>query len=79
MATSYQIAKSFACKFCVKGYTSLSALKMRIRTQTFPCKCDICGKSFSRPLLLQGHVLTHTVAPDLSLMGWEVSKVSKVA
>ena len=74
-----QIAKSFACKFCAKGYTSLSALKMHIRTHTLPCKCDICGKSFSRPLLLQGHVLTHTVAPDLSLMGWEVSKVSKVA
>ena len=55
-----QIAKSFACKFCNKGYTSLSALKMHIRTHTLPCKCDICGKSFSRPWLLQGHVRTHT-------------------
>ena len=55
-----QIAKSFACKFCAKGYTSLSALKMHIRTHTLPCKCDICGKSFSRPWLLQGHVRTHT-------------------
>jgi len=55
-----QIAKNFACKFCAKGYTSLSALKMHIRTHTLPCKCDICGKSFSRPWLLQGHVRTHT-------------------
>merc|ERR1712140_79046 len=44
-----QIAKTFSCKFCAKGYTSLSALKMHIRTHTLPCKCDICGKSFSRP------------------------------
>lgn len=55
-----QIAKTFSCKFCAKGYTSLSALKMHIRTHTLPCKCDICGKSFSRPWLLQGHVRTHT-------------------
>lgn len=55
-----QISKNFACKFCAKGYTSLSALKMHIRTHTLPCKCDICGKSFSRPWLLQGHVRTHT-------------------
>ena len=55
-----QISKNFSCKFCAKGYTSLSALKMHIRTHTLPCKCDICGKSFSRPWLLQGHVRTHT-------------------
>ena len=51
-----QIQKSFSCKYCAKGYTSLSALKMHIRTHTLPCKCDVCGKSFSRPWLLQGHV-----------------------
>ncbi len=55
-----QIQKSFSCKFCNKGYTSLSALKMHTRTHTLPCKCHICGKSFSRPWLLQGHVRTHT-------------------
>jgi uncharacterized Zn-finger protein len=55
-----QIQKSFSCKYCCKGYTSLSALKMHIRTHTLPCKCDTCGKSFSRPWLLQGHVRTHT-------------------
>ena len=51
-----QIQKSFSCHYCNKGYTSLSALKMHIRTHTLPCKCDVCGKSFSRPWLLQGHV-----------------------
>ncbi len=55
-----QIQKTFSCKFCNKGYTSLSALKMHTRTHTLPCKCPICGKSFSRPWLLQGHVRTHT-------------------
>ena len=60
MHSTNQIQKNFSCKFCNKGYTSLSALKMHIRTHTLPCKCDICGKSFSRPWLLQGHVRIHT-------------------
>lgn len=57
---SNQIQRDFSCRFCNKGYTSLSALKMHTRTHTLPCKCNICGKSFSRPWLLQGHVRTHT-------------------
>ena len=60
MHSTNQIQKTFSCKFCNKGYTSLSALKMHIRTHTLPCKCDICGKSFSRPWLLQGHLRIHT-------------------
>ncbi|KAK9872935.1 hypothetical protein WA026_020288 [Henosepilachna vigintioctopunctata] len=52
--------KSFSCKYCEKIYVSLGALKMHIRTHTLPCKCDICGKAFSRPWLLQGHIRTHT-------------------
>ncbi|CAF5135065.1 unnamed protein product, partial [Rotaria magnacalcarata] len=51
-----QIKKQFQCKFCEKTYNSLGALKMHIRTHTLPCKCKICGKAFSRPWLLQGHV-----------------------
>ena len=57
---SNQIQRDFTCKFCNKLYTSLSALKMHIRTHTLPCKCPDCGKSFSRPWLLQGHMRTHT-------------------
>lgn len=52
--------KEFACKHCDKNYLSLGALKMHIRTHTLPCKCTICGKAFSRPWLLQGHIRTHT-------------------
>lgn len=52
--------KEFSCKLCPKVYTSMGALKMHIRTHTLPCKCDNCGKSFSRPWLLQGHMRTHT-------------------
>ena len=55
-----QIQKSFACEYCSKGYTSLSALKMHTRTHTLPCKCDVCGKSFSRQWVLKGHFRTHT-------------------
>ena len=60
MHNTNQIQKDFSCKVCNKGYTSLSALKMHIRTHTLPCKCDVCGKSFSRPWLLQGHLRIHT-------------------
>ncbi|XP_014212728.1 protein escargot-like [Copidosoma floridanum] len=59
-AAEGQTKKSFSCKNCEKVYQSLGALKMHIRTHTLPCKCDICGKAFSRPWLLQGHIRTHT-------------------
>ncbi|XP_076348425.1 uncharacterized protein LOC143246093 [Tachypleus tridentatus] len=52
--------KCFSCKHCDKVYVSLGALKMHIRTHTLPCKCTLCGKAFSRPWLLQGHIRTHT-------------------
>lgn len=59
-AEGNQSKKIFNCKNCDKTYVSLGALKMHIRTHTLPCKCHICGKAFSRPWLLQGHIRTHT-------------------
>ncbi|KAH8265061.1 hypothetical protein KR038_011247 [Drosophila bunnanda] len=48
-AEGNQVKKSFSCKDCDKTYVSLGALKMHIRTHTLPCKCNLCGKAFSRP------------------------------
>jgi scratch-like protein len=44
------------CHVCGKMYVSMPALSMHILTHNLSHKCDVCGKAFSRPWLLQGHM-----------------------
>ncbi|BHF69881.1 negative regulation of transcription by RNA polymerase II [Sparganum proliferum] len=53
-----QLAKK--CPHCGKLYVSMPALSMHILTHDLRHQCDICGKAFSRPWLLQGHRRAHT-------------------
>ena len=48
------------CHVCDKMYVSMPALSMHILTHNLNHKCDVCGKSFSRPWLLQGHMRSHS-------------------
>jgi scratch-like protein len=48
------------CPHCNKVYVSMPALSMHILTHNLKHKCEDCGKAFSRPWLLQGHLRSHT-------------------
>jgi DNA-directed RNA polymerase subunit RPC12/RpoP len=48
------------CHICNKMYVSMPALSMHILTHNLNHKCEFCGKAFSRPWLLQGHLRSHT-------------------
>ena len=48
------------CHVCDKMYVSMPALSMHILTHNLNHRCDVCGKMFSRPWLLQGHMRSHS-------------------
>ncbi|ODN00747.1 Transcriptional repressor scratch 2 [Orchesella cincta] len=48
------------CPTCGKAYVSMPALSMHLLTHNLNHKCEVCGKGFSRPWLLQGHMRSHT-------------------
>ncbi|KAK6983256.1 protein snail Sna, partial [Biomphalaria glabrata] len=48
------------CPHCDKVYVSMPALSMHVLTHDLRHSCNVCGKTFSRPWLLQGHMRSHT-------------------
>lgn len=48
------------CPTCHKVYVSMPALAMHMLTHDLKHECLVCGKAFSRPWLLQGHMRSHT-------------------
>nr|XP_020455560.1 transcriptional repressor scratch 1-like [Monopterus albus] len=48
------------CSTCHKVYVSMPALAMHMLTHDLKHECMVCGKAFSRPWLLQGHMRSHT-------------------
>ncbi|GMT27274.1 hypothetical protein PFISCL1PPCAC_18571, partial [Pristionchus fissidentatus] len=48
------------CPHCDRVYVSMPALSMHLLTHNAAHECGVCGKTFSRLWLLQGHLRSHT-------------------
>ncbi|XP_041986365.1 zinc finger protein SNAI2-like [Aricia agestis] len=57
---SLESASAKRCEDCGKAYVSMPALAMHILTHKMGHVCGVCGKQFSRPWLLRGHLRSHT-------------------
>ncbi|XP_068633554.1 protein snail homolog Sna-like [Battus philenor] len=55
-----ETGSSKRCGECGKAYVSMPALTMHILTHSMGHVCGVCGKQFSRPWLLRGHLRSHT-------------------
>ena len=55
--------KRFACKQCLKYFSSAASVKQHMRTHSEekPCSCKHCSRSYSQGGDLKGHMKAHSV------------------
>ncbi|KRX46162.1 Transcriptional repressor scratch 1, partial [Trichinella murrelli] len=52
--------REFRCAQCKRRFQSELTLRLHVRLHVQGSKCPICGKTFTRHWLIQGHLRTHT-------------------
>uniref|UniRef100_A0A5S6Q616 C2H2-type domain-containing protein n=1 Tax=Trichuris muris TaxID=70415 RepID=A0A5S6Q616_TRIMR len=61
MPTTREVSqREFRCGQCKRRFESEAALRLHMRAHIHGSKCPICGKTFTRHWLIQGHLRTHT-------------------